>query len=184
MSYSFLSPELISHPCDRSVQDLQLMAQVFRLEDRDDILPLSGNRPLRIGVCRSPAWQFTSPETRTVFAAVSRTLALSGAEMTQIELPSSFDNILALHSTIFSSEIRATCLAPYTIASVLPSQDPPLIHPDFEVHVMNKTNISRKKLLDAYDQVAALKPILDQILGQFDAVLTPSAPDVAPGIEG
>ncbi|KAK3044839.1 hypothetical protein LTS18_000220, partial [Coniosporium uncinatum] len=51
-------------------------------------------------------------------------------------------------------------------------------------HVENKDKLSRKAQLEAYDGCARLRPIWDDIAGQFDAVITPSVPDEAPvGLE-
>jgi NCS1 family nucleobase:cation symporter-1 len=51
-------------------------------------------------------------------------------------------------------------------------------------HVENSDKISRKAQLDAFDNISAARPVVDELLGKYAAVLTPSVPDEAPlGIE-
>ena len=55
---------------------------------------------------------------------------------------------------------------------------------DLVGHVENSDKISRKAQLDAFDNISAARPVVDELLGRYAAVLTPSVPDEAPlGIE-
>lgn len=45
--------------------------------------------------------------------------------------------------------------------------------------VENRTTISRREQLDIYDAMAALRPKLDAIARQYDAIVTPSVPGEA-----
>lgn len=48
----------------------------------------------------------------------------------------------------------------------------------------NKTGLSRKKQLQAYDNCARLRPIWDELAAPYDVVITPSVVDEAPmGLE-
>lgn len=58
------------------------------------------------------------------------------------------------------------------------------MHPMLHGHVENRTNLTRKAQLEAYDGCASLRPVWDDIANQYDAVFTPSVVDEAPvGIE-
>lgn len=46
--------------------------------------------------------------------------------------------------------------------------------------VENKTELSRKAQLEAYDGCARCRPVWDEIANQYDAIITPSAVDEAP----
>lgn len=60
----------------------------------------------------------------------------------------------------------------------------PELHAQLIGHVENSDNISRKAQLEAFDKIAAARPLVDEMLGKYAAVLTPSVPDEAPlGIE-
>lgn len=46
--------------------------------------------------------------------------------------------------------------------------------------VENKTNTTRKELLESYDGCARLRPAWDELANKYDAVITPSTVDDAP----
>jgi len=46
--------------------------------------------------------------------------------------------------------------------------------------VENVSKLSRKAQLESYDGCARLRPVFDEIASKYDAVITPTAPDVAP----
>lgn len=50
----------------------------------------------------------------------------------------------------------------------------------FWEQVENTKKLSRAEQLESYDGCARLRPIWDEIASQYDAVFTPSVPDVAP----
>jgi len=54
------------------------------------------------------------------------------------------------------------------------------LDPELQAKVENNPKLSRATQLSAYDNVAKLRPIWDQIASQYDAILTPSAIDEAP----
>jgi hypothetical protein len=47
-------------------------------------------------------------------------------------------------------------------------------------HVNNVSKLSRKEQLEAYDGCGRLRPVWDEIASKYDAVITPSVPDIAP----
>ena len=58
------------------------------------------------------------------------------------------------------------------------------LHDDIQGHVENRTGLSRRQQLEAYDNCARLRPVWDQIATQYDFVVTPSVIDEAPlGLE-
>lgn len=50
----------------------------------------------------------------------------------------------------------------------------------FHDQVENTKRLSRKEQLESYDGCARLRPVWDDLAAKYDAVLTPSVPDVAP----
>lgn len=54
------------------------------------------------------------------------------------------------------------------------------MHTMLHGHVENKTKLTRKGQLEAYDGVARLRPEWDAIASKYDAVITPSVVDEAP----
>lgn len=47
----------------------------------------------------------------------------------------------------------------------------------------NDTKITRKEQLEAYDEIAKLRPVVDEIAGKYTAIITPSITDEAPLLE-
>ncbi|KAF6781188.1 glutamyl-tRNA amidotransferase subunit a, partial [Colletotrichum musicola] len=47
-------------------------------------------------------------------------------------------------------------------------------------HVDNVNKITRKAQIEAFDNIAIARPIVDRMLGRYDAVLVPSVVDEAP----
>jgi Asp-tRNA(Asn)/Glu-tRNA(Gln) amidotransferase A subunit family amidase len=101
-------------------------------------------------------------------------LRAAGAEVVDIEMPHEFDDIPGgRHRYIQNGEARVNFLLEYMI-------DKDSLHPLLAGHVENKTNITRRMQLDAYDQLAALRPVVDRLASQYDAIVTPSVPSEAP----
>ncbi|KAI1464366.1 amidase signature enzyme [Daldinia caldariorum] len=166
----------------RSVQDLQLLADVFALEDDDDDdastlqdgFSIKGSR---FALVKTTVWPQAGPGTVAALGAAAKVLRDHGAEVEEIELPPEFDRMPEWHGVILDSDARATFLPEYRIAK---DKLAPLIVD----HVENANKISRAAQLEAFDGVAALRPLLDGIAGKYAAILTPSVIDEAPvGIE-
>ena len=70
----------------RSAEDLDLLADVFALEDRSPFAPFT-LRGARIAACRSPAWHETEPATREAFELGITVLKQAGADIEPLDLP-------------------------------------------------------------------------------------------------
>ncbi|KAE9409771.1 amidase signature enzyme [Gymnopus androsaceus JB14] len=151
----------------RSIEDFQLIADVFRLSD--DEAP----KPFTVRGAKFAA----GPGTLHAMETAADLLRAAGAEVEELELPEEFKSMKDLHSRMNQGDGRAAFLGEYTAAK--DQMD------DFLVgQVENVSKMTRKELLDALDTVASLRPKIDSIAGQYAAILTPSVPDEAPeGIE-
>jgi hypothetical protein len=95
----------------------------------------------------------------------------------EISLPESLNDLPDWHRIVLSSDGRTSFLPEYIVAK-------DKISDQLVGHVENSEKISRKAQLDAFDNMAAARPVVDAILSKYDAVLTPSVRDEAPlGIE-
>ncbi|WWD21663.1 hypothetical protein CI109_106149 [Kwoniella shandongensis] len=162
----------------RSIEDLKLLAKVFRLED--DIPPPTVPKPLsecRFAYVKTDQWDAesgASPELISAWERSAKLLKSAGAEVVDIELPPSFDKIFPdIGRWMMDGEARASFLPEY-----ITSKDS--LAPYLQGHVENKTKITRKMQLQGYDELAALRPIIDKIAGEYDAIVTPSVPGEAP----
>ncbi|KAI0203547.1 amidase [Astrocystis sublimbata] len=158
----------------RSVEDLEILADVFGLED--DQAPSGKKFELRgakFAVIRTAVWPEAGPGTMSALAKGAQLLRNQGAEVDEIELPSEFHRAHEWASILLHSEGRAAFLPEYTIARTH-------LSPFLVGHVQNVNKISRAEQLEAYDGLAALRPKMDEIARNYAAILTPSVVDEAP----
>jgi amidase len=156
----------------RSADDLDLLADVFALEDRIPAAPFT-LRGARIATCRSPVWDNTEPATRDAFERGINLLKKAGAEVTSLELPPPFSSLPDHQTTVMFGEARASFL------SEIRAQ-PELLHEDLSAMARNDKAITRAALVAAYDAAAQCRTAFDEIAARYDAVLAPSARGEAP----
>lgn len=157
----------------RSVADLSLMAQAFRLRGlagTPDISP----RVLKIGICRSPTWDRTEESSRAALALASERLAAADMRVVSYDLPPLFDQLPAAQDTIMQAEGLAHFLGEYV-------EHGHLLHQDFRDRVDNARNISAADYVAALDVAAEGRRAFDALFGsELDAIVTPSAIGEAP----
>ncbi|PNY22476.1 Glutamyl-tRNA(Gln) amidotransferase subunit A, partial [Tolypocladium capitatum] len=162
----------------RSVDDLDLLAKLFRL-DFDYTRP---RKPFtikgaRVALVKTHVWDHATPGTQAAWEKARSLLAKAGAVLEDVELPDSFRKCHDWREVIAAGEARSAFLSKY----VLSTQK---LHPTLKAFVQNKNKPTRKEMLEAYDGVAQLRPQWDNIASKYDAVLTPSSVDQAPeGLE-
>jgi amidase len=157
----------------RSAEDLELIADLFGLEDDqvpDDEFEIKG---ARFAVVKTVAWPEAGPGTIEAIEAGTKLLKSHGAEVDKIELPSEFDRIPKWFSILLHSEGRATFLPEYRLSKEK-------LSPFIVEHVENAHGFSRAAQLEAYDRIAMLRPKIDGIAAKYAAILTPSVVDEAP----
>ena len=159
----------------RCVEDLQRVAAAFHLPETGDAGPTRAPREIRVGLCRTPAWQHAGPGTRAAIEGAARRLAQAGVPVTEIDLPDAFARLPEMAMEVIDWEARWTFLA------------------DVLRHGPVLSDAARKKVfgsrmepaaaLAAMDSVAALRPRFDAIFagGAIDVILAPAAPGEAPG---
>ncbi|KAK8847573.1 hypothetical protein IAR55_005432 [Kwoniella newhampshirensis] len=162
----------------RSIEDLKLLAQVFRIQD--DVPPPVRPKPLsscKFAYIKTDQWDASSgpsPELISAWEKSATLLREAGAEVVDVDLPSSFDKVSGgKHQWIMDGEARASFLPEYMVAKDQLA--------DFlQSHVENRTHITRKMQLQAYDEIAALRPVIDKLASEYDAIVTPAVPGEAP----
>lgn len=155
----------------RSTADLALLYQV--LDPEQAPVPDIPIDRLRIGLCRSAAWDHAEEATQGVFAAAARKLQKAGADVQPLELPAAFDGLIEQQLLIMRAEGRSSFLPEYRAHYAL-------LHESLREQVDNTARITREDLRRAYDAAAQRRAEFDHLAAQFDAVLTPSAVGEAP----
>jgi Asp-tRNA(Asn)/Glu-tRNA(Gln) amidotransferase A subunit family amidase len=162
----------------RCVEDIILLADVFALEDdKDEESYFQGIEGARFAICKTVVWPMAGPGTQEAISRAADLLISHGAIVEELDLPSEFDNLPEWYRIGLHTEGRTTFLPEYRVGKNQIGQV--LIE-----HVENADNFSRKTQLGAFDNMARLRPVFDEIASQYAAVITPSVPDEAPvGLE-
>lgn len=157
----------------RSVDDLLLVAEAFRLLRADEVEPVAP-RGLRVGLCRSPVWDRIEPAGEAALMLAARRLADAGAVVEDLTLPEPFDGLAAAHADVIYCEGGKSFL-PELLGA------PGLLAPDLKDRAENRRGITPAKLLASYALGDRCRPLFDGLFGpELDVVLTPSAPGEAP----
>ncbi|KAL2211739.1 glutamyl-tRNA amidotransferase subunit A [Sarocladium strictum] len=156
----------------RSAADLDLLAEVFDLQD-DEASPFSGLEGAKFAICKTPMWSEVGEGTKNAMEKGAALLSAHGATVEEITLPPVFDNVTPWHKIVLGSDGHPAFLADYRT-----SKDQ--LSPFLQGHVERAGGWTRKQQLEAFDGIARLRPEMDDILGQWDAIIVPSVPDEAP----
>ncbi len=163
--------KLFAPSCDtigffaRDAEDFALLADVFDLDPAPVPAMLEG---LRLGLCRSPAWQRTAPEMRAALAQAAACLAACGAQVVEFDLPPDFDRLPEAHARITAREGRATFLN-----EVRAGGD--TVHEEFRAMVGNRSNLSAATMRGAYGLADQCRTHFDEVTREVDLLITPSA---------
>ncbi|KAI0151603.1 amidase [Xylariaceae sp. FL1272] len=161
----------------RTVEDLELIADVFDLEDDQPSIANFSVKGAKFASVKSPIWSQAGEGTKAALVKGAELLRSHGAIVEDLELPAEFDKMPEWHRIILESEGRVTFLPEYRFAKGK-------LSPFLQGHVENVNRISRAAQLEAFDGIAALRPKIDEIARNYAAVLTPSVADEAPfGLE-
>jgi Asp-tRNA(Asn)/Glu-tRNA(Gln) amidotransferase A subunit family amidase len=161
----------------RSVEDLELLADTFMIFDDVPAPNDFSVKGAKFAILKTMVWPSVGPGTSAALDKATALLREQGAEVEEVTLPDHLNDLPVWHATVLASEGRTAFLPEYAVAKDKISQQ--LIG-----HVENSDKISRKAQVEAFDNISAARPIVDEILGRYDAVITPSVPDEAPlGIE-
>lgn len=170
--------KLLSAMCDtvgwygRSVADLALVAEAFRLRDLASQKSVT-TRGLRVAMCKTPYWNKAEPSAQKALATAAERLQKAGARIEELELPSRFGALNDAQRTISRGEGGAAFLPELLTHGER-------VHTEFRDMAENKHGITGEMMVEAYDLVADCARTFETIVASFDAVVTPSAPGEAP----
>ncbi|KAF5500189.1 Glutamyl-tRNA(Gln) amidotransferase subunit A [Colletotrichum siamense] len=157
----------------RSVEDLQLLADVFALADDEPPTETFEVNGAKIAFLKTMVWPHVGPGTEAALGKAVELLKAHGAEVQEIEFAAELEGLPEWHATVLHSEGRVNFLPEYRVGKEE-------LHEFLVGHVDNVNKISRAAQLEAFDNIGAARPKVDKMLGAYDAVLVPSAVDEAP----
>jgi len=157
----------------RTVADIRLVAGILEIAD-DQFPQAPAPSSLRIGVCRTPYWDRALPATRGAIEEAARRFAKAGAKVEDAELDPAFADYNELKEIVMRAEGRFAFL---NLQRAYPEKLSPGIRKRMD-------RIPNRKLREALDKAASLRPVFDRFAGGYDAILTPSTTGEAPiGLE-
>lgn len=161
----------------RSVEDLELLADVFALED-DDQTAFDSLQGAKFGLMKTMVWKdHVEPGTAAAMETAAQLLRDQGAHVEDVELPDDLAALPDWHRVVLDQDGRTAYLPEYRVAK-------DVLHPQLVGHVENSKGYTHAEHLRAFDQIAAARPRVDALLAGYAAVVTPSVPGEAPlGIE-
>ena len=156
----------------RSVADIGLLAEVYGITETLTALPVPG-QSLNIALTHGPYRDQLDAASLSALAIAGQRLEAAGHRVQVIELPQGFDQLDLYHRTILHREGAAAFRN-------LARRHGADLHDDFHHRVENRDGRSLADLKAAYDGAAAAQLVFDDIASDFDLVLAPSAPGIAP----
>jgi len=156
----------------RSLDDIALMrAALIEMPHRK--VDRGGDAP-RIGLCRTPSWDAADSATQALVERTAARLSAAGARIGEVEFAAPFRNIADHHRRIFNYEAAHNYAYEH------------LEHRDQVSQVLLDTVLDPGRALPVGDYIEALETAeafrahLDDIFGDVDVLLTPSAAGEAP----
>src|SRR6201987_982280 len=154
----------------RSLEDLALMRAVLLAQDVHRVD--RGASAPRIGFCRPPAWDHADPDTQALLERTASGLAAAGAAVRDVAVTPA--NILDHHRRIFEFEAARNYAYEYEV------------HGDKLSAALRDGLLTPGRALplsayvEAIETAEAFRRNLDDLFGEFDALLAPSAVGEAP----
>lgn len=162
-----------SRDFDDAALALCVLSDTFTLEQYLKCIP----RDLKIGVCKTSSWNLAEDETRLAISIVSDKIKQAGGEIYDCVLPFSFEQLSNTHDLI--SDYRAL-----EALSVELSDHPEKLSTGVHQKLSRGKRIARSELESALQDRARCIKIIEELFNQFDFILTPSSPGVAPELIG
>ncbi|KAL5325135.1 hypothetical protein ACEPPN_006258 [Leptodophora sp. 'Broadleaf-Isolate-01'] len=141
----------------RSMEDLQLLADVLALKDDSPLeeVPL---KEARVALMKTPVWPQGGPGTIATMEKAANILRSRGVKV---------------EGRGGNSDAQEAFLREYRM-------DKTKLAPEIRHLVENRCNYTRKERVQATDKYASMRTIFDDIAAKYSAIITPSVVDEAP----
>lgn len=156
----------------RSVADCALLTEAVSGLSFGDVSAAPAS-PLRIGICRSPFWDRRDAETDALFNTVIAAASKAGATIRDAELPQAFAPLEPAHGVVMNVESARSLGWEMTT-----HRD----HLSPELRERMEWGLAQpaSALVAARKVMRQLQNAFDDFMQDFDVLLTPSAPGIAP----
>ena len=161
----------------RSVADCAMLAGAVSGRDLGERSWSGLGRALRIGLCRSPAWQGADEPTRALLVNAGERLRRSGAVVDDHELPPAYDAVTDAHQIVM--QVESARAMGWEMLFHRDRLSPSLLE-RLEWGLAQPTTA----LDAAYATISAARLGFSDAMAGYDVLLTPAAPGEAPaGLE-
>ncbi|KAI1132003.1 amidase signature enzyme [Nemania abortiva] len=159
----------------RSIEDLQVLAEVFALEDDEppEEVPIE---QVSVALIKTPFWASAGPGTVTAMNEATTILKSCGVRVEEVSFSpevSDVETLKRIQTVITAGEAQAAFLREYRVGKTS-------LAPEICRMVENASNYTKKERVQAYDTYANMRRIVDNIAEKYSVILTPSAIDEAP----
>ncbi len=159
----------------RTVQDTSLVvAALADYRVPDDAWEITGTP--KIAFCRTPVWDKADASTQALVEEAASRLGDRGANVVDLTLPASFDDLADVHTTLCEFEF---CRALTYERTRFPEK--------ISVHLMDRLEHglrwTREEYESGWHKVARCADLMKHVFSDYDVILAPSAPGEAPRFE-
>jgi len=155
----------------RTVEDVELSARV--LTNSAPVSWLPNDASIRVGLCRTYAWDSAEDATRHAVEDAADRLAKLGCTVRDIDLPGAF-SALAQTREIINDFERARGMASEW------QTDREQISEGLAKSIRNGLAMPRERYVGALEQVAGFRRMLSEVFAEVDVLLTPTVQGEAP----
>jgi Asp-tRNA(Asn)/Glu-tRNA(Gln) amidotransferase A subunit family amidase len=155
----------------RTVEDVELSARV--LTNSTPLSWLPADTPIRIGICRTFAWDTADTATQHAVEDAGKKLTSAGFGVTDLNLPPQYSDLVDTREVINDFE-RARGMAHEW------QYHRDQISEGLAKSIRNGIAMPRERYIDALKRVDRCRQLLDEVFAEVDLVLTPAAQGEAP----
>lgn len=159
----------------RSVQDLQLLADVFAFK-AELTLPRVSLQGTKIALVQTPFWPMAGQGTFDAMLKAVKILLGHGVDVEAVVLPAELNDPQVLsrtHTVVVVVEAQTAFLKEYRI-------DKRNLHPQIRALVENAPRFTIEDMAEATNRYNEMRAKFDAFAAGYDAIIAPSAQDVAP----
>ncbi|KAI4646636.1 hypothetical protein J4E93_004858 [Alternaria ventricosa] len=159
----------------RSIGDLQLLADVFCIED-DRPPERFSRKDVSVALLKTPMWSQAGSSTINAMQRTAAILRNHGVRVEEVSLPDDFgdaDTLRRSQRAITNAEAKVAFLKEYRMDKA--NLDASICH-----LVENKPEHANAERMQALDRHVCLRGMFDGIAASYSAILAPSAADEAP----
>ena len=155
----------------RAVEDIELSARV--LTNCAPVSWLPQDTAIRVGLCRTYAWDTAESATKQAVEDAGQRLARAGYLVSEVELPPLYADLLVTREVINDFErARAMAFEWQTHSEQISGA--------LAKSIRNGLAMPRERFIDALEHVAVCRGLLDDVFADVDVLLTPTAQGEAP----